>query len=326
MIAFQKNKNKTKNIKNIQKTLKKQQKDGTIKTYIGEIMKLKENRTASFITIAVIYIIAIMAGVGVYLLLPFANWSKLLIADVIATVVTFVFSLVFKNASVYDPYWSVQPIVILIAFDVGQTMSAIKILLLVVVCLWGIRLTANWAYTFKNLTHQDWRYTMLNQKTGKFYPIINFLGIHLVPTLIVYACILPAVFVFESGAIGNIWSYLAVVLSLCAVALQGTADCQMHKFRKYRTTEKFIRTGLWKHSRHPNYLGEILMWWGVGLASVAALGGQWYLLTGAILNTLLFLFVSIPMADGRQSRKEGFAEYKKQTRMLLPIKKFKKIK
>jgi len=63
------------------------------------------------------------------------------------------------------------------------------------------------------------------------------------------------------------------------------------------------------------------MWWGVGLSVFFADGGAWYLLAGALSNTVLFLMVSIPMADKRQSRKEGFAEYKQQTRMLLPIKK-----
>jgi steroid 5-alpha reductase family enzyme len=63
------------------------------------------------------------------------------------------------------------------------------------------------------------------------------------------------------------------------------------------------------------------MWWGIALASIASLGFRWYLPIGAMLNTALFLLVSIPMADARQSRKEGFWEYKKSTRMLIPIKK-----
>lgn len=75
------------------------------------------------------------------------------------------------------------------------------------------------------------------------------------------------------------------------------------------------------YSRHPNYLGEILMWWGIALPVVCAAPSAWFLVAGAVANTLLFFLVSIPMADGRQSRKEGFAEYKKQTRMLLPIRK-----
>ncbi len=58
------------------------------------------------------------------------------------------------------------------------------------------------------------------------------------------------------------------------------------------------------------------MWWGIGLACVTALGEKWWLLVGALVNTLMFLFVSIPMADKRQSRKPGFEEYKKATRML----------
>ena len=102
--------------------------------------------------------------------------------------------------------------------------------------------------------------------------------------------------------------------------MQGVADMQMHKYRKHRNGA-FIRVGLWKYSRHPNYLGEILMWWGIGLSVVRAMLRVWYLLAGAVANTVLFFAVSIPMADKRQSRKEGFEDYKKQTRMLLPIKK-----
>ena len=96
-------------------------------------------------------------GVLSYRALDFDFWLSLLIADVIATVVTFIFSLIFGNASVYDPYWSVQPPVILAAFAIGKELTLFGVLLLVVVFFWGIRLTANWAYTFASLNHQDWR-------------------------------------------------------------------------------------------------------------------------------------------------------------------------
>jgi len=281
---------------------------------------LKKNRAASFVAVTLVYIFATAVGVLVYRALTLDWWLSLLVADVAATVVTFVFSLIFKNASVYDPYWSVQPPVILVAFAVGKKLTALGILLLAVVSFWAIRLTANWAYTFKDLTHQDWRYTMLCEKTGVFYPIINFVGIHMVPTLVVYGCILPAVYAIREGLSANIVSIIFLLVSFGAAVMQGVADIQMHKFRKNRTTP-FIRVGLWKYSRHPNYLGEILMWWGVAMAVVCAAPSTWYLTAGAVANTLLFLVVSIPMADKRQSRKEGFAEYKKQTRMLIPIKK-----
>lgn len=280
----------------------------------------KKSPVASFLAVTVVYILAAIGGIWLYTILPFDWWLSLLVADAAATVFVFLFSLIFRNASVYDPYWSVQPIVILYAFAWGQPLNLQRVLLLVAVTLWGIRLTANWAYTFGNLTHQDWRYTMLKEKTGIFYPVINFVGIHMVPTLVVYGCTLPAVYAFLHNGSSNITAILFFCLSLGAMTLQGTADIQMHRFRKKRTAP-FIRTGLWKYSRHPNYLGEILMWWGVGLSAFCAFPNELWLLAGAAANTLLFLCVSIPMADGRQSRKPGFAEYKKQTRMLLPIQK-----
>jgi steroid 5-alpha reductase family enzyme len=282
--------------------------------------RLKQSRAASFFIVALVYVIATAVGVFVYHKVDLEWWLALLIADTVATAVTFVFSLIFKNASVYDPYWSVQPPVILVAFAIGKRLNAFGILLIIAVSFWALRLTANWAYTFGNLTHQDWRYTMLREKTKKIYPVVNFIGIHMVPTLVVYMCILPAVYAVLAETSLNVGSALFLCVSLGAAVMQGIADIEMHKFRKSRDGA-FIRRGLWKYSRHPNYFGEILMWWGIGLSVVCARPDAWYLLVGAIANTALFLGVSIPLADGRQSKKEGFSEYKAQTRMLLPIKK-----
>lgn len=282
---------------------------------------MKINRLSSFIIITLVYALATAVGVWTYLSLSGVMWLKLLIADCVATVVTFVFSLIFRNASVYDPYWSVQPIVIVFVFFITNAITLPKILLFGVITVWGIRLTVNWAYTFHGLAHQDWRYTSLKEKTGVFYPFVNFFGIHLVPTLIVYACTLPAVYVMQSSAKFVPLCVLGVILALLSVLLQGVADIQMHIFRKNRPTT-FIRSGVWKYSRHPNYLAEIGMWWSVALFTVCLLGFAWYYFLGALLNTVLFLCVSIPLADGKQAKKDGFAEYKKQTRMLLPIKKF----
>jgi steroid 5-alpha reductase family enzyme len=186
--------------------------------------------------------------------------------------------------------------------------------------VWGIRLTANWIYTFQNLDWQDWRYTMLKEKTGKIYPLINLLGIHMFPTLVVYFCVLPAVYIFLFEIEFNAFSFLGFALSITATTIQLFADIEMQSFRK-KIHQGFIRTGLWKYSRHPNYLAEILMWWNIGLLCVTSLLSYYYILVGALANTMLFFFVSIPLQEKKQAKKEGFVEYKKSTRMLLPIKK-----
>lgn len=282
--------------------------------------RLKQSRWASFAVIGAIYVGAAVVGVVVYRGLSLDWWLSLLVADTAATVFTFIFSLIFKNASVYDPYWSVQPPVILAAYAVGRELTLFGVLILGAVFFWAIRLTVNWAYTFGGLGHQDWRYTMLREKTGAFYPVINFVGIHMVPTLVVYGCILPAVAAVREGLSAGPVSVLFLCLSFCSAMMQGLADVQMHKFRK-NPTSTFNRFGLWKYSRHPNYLGEILMWWGIALSVVVARPQLWYLAAGALANTVLFLAVSIPLADGRQAQKEGFDVYKTETRMLLPIRK-----
>ena len=287
------------------------------------MQKIKESRKYSFLVIAGIYVVAMIGALLIYPILPTPWWISLLIVDAFATVFVFLFSLIFENASVYDPYWSVQPIVIVLAFAVGKPLSLLRALLIMAVLLWGTRLTANWAYTFYGLNHQDWRYTMLKEKTGKKYPLVNFVGIHMVPTLVVYLCCLPLGYAFQNDIRATDWSIVFIILSLGATALQGVADYQMHRYRKNKKTA-FIREGVWTYSRHPNYLGEILMWWGIGLSVFMASDFKWYLLTGALANTLLFLFVSIPLADGRQSKKEGFEEYKAETNKLFPFPKIKK--
>jgi len=283
---------------------------------------MKNNRVLSFIIIGIIYAISIAIGIIIYNNLSFHFAINFLIADVISTIIVFIFNLIFKNSSVYDPYWSVKPIVVVLGLAFTYQINISRILALIAILLWGVRLTLNWAYTFKNLNHQDWRYTMLKEKTGMFYPIINLLGIHMFPTVVVYLCMLPVMYLFNdiNNSI-NVFVILFFIISVLAFAIQGIADYQMHKFRKNKNST-FIRNGLWKYSRHPNYLGEIMMWFGIAGLSICSIGHSPWLFIGAIVNLLMFLFVSIPMAENHQkSRKEHFDEYKAQTRMLLPIKK-----
>ena len=282
---------------------------------------MKDSKFYSLLAIFIMYAVAIPVGVIVYKLIPMEFYFKLLFADIASTIIIFIFSLITKNASCYDPYWSIAPIVMVTSLIFYRPINIVRVLLFICVLGWGLRLTLNWVYTFDNLNWIDWRYRMLKEKTGKFYPVINLLGIHMFPTIVVYLCMLPVVFAFYNDVTLSPLVLIFFLTGGLSFIMQGIADMEMHKFRKEKTGT-FIRDGLWKYSRHPNYLGEIMMWWSMGLLSVFALGfiNYFYLLIGAIVNTLMFLFVSIPMAENHQKeRKEGFLEYKKQTRMLFPI-------
>ncbi len=278
---------------------------------------MKAGRGMSFVIVAAVYVLAALCGVFIYTHVSGQLWLRVFAADAGATVLVFLFSCILGNASVYDPYWSVQPIVILAPFAFSSP-SPSKSLLMLMVLVWGIRLTANWAYTFGGLEHQDWRYTQLRQTCGKLYPFVNFAGIHMFPTVVVFLCILPALYVMGENPAFSPLCIIGSAISFGAALLQLVADTQMHRYRRDRRTP-FMEEGLWKYSRHPNYLGEILMWWGLSIYSIALLGFRWYLILGAAVNHLMFLFISVPLADRRQAKREGYEQYREGKNMLVPI-------
>ena len=285
---------------------------------------MRENKILSILLITCFYAVAGICGYFLYVNLPFEFYLNFLIADVTSTIIIFIFSLILNNASCYDPYWSVAPLSIAILLLFTKPLNLVRILVSIAVIGWGLRLTINWIYTFDNLKWEDWRYKLLKQKTGFFYPLINLLGIHLFPTIVVYLCLLPVLFIYNYDVSFNIFVLIFFIFAIFSFVLQGIADFQMHKYRKNKNGT-FNRNGLWKYSRHPNYLGEILMWLNIALLAIFALNNYYFLIIGAIVNTLMFIFVSIPLAENHQrDRKPGFDIYKSETRMLFPIYKKKK--
>jgi steroid 5-alpha reductase family enzyme len=284
---------------------------------------MKQNRKAGFAIITAIYVIAILIGIALFQSLPGIHiFWRILAGDMAATVAVYLAGVLLKNTSVYDPYWSVAPIVILtgVMLDTGR-MEIGVILLLLAVWYWGVRLTCNWAHTFKNLATQDWRYDNFKKKYPRSFQIISLLGINLFPTTVVYLCLLPGVVFVQKSACNGI-TLIGIFISICAATLQLVADIQMHRFRRKNAGKKLIiRDGLWKYARHPNYLGEIMMWWGVYIVMLSSSPEMWSFGLGPLVNTLMFVFVSIPMADKHNREKRpGFDEYVHETNNLLHFK------
>ena len=277
-------------------------------------------KTSSILIITLIYILAAIAGFLVFKQLDGAihEYWALFLADVVATVIVWAFGLYYKNVSVYDPYWSVFPPVAFTAWAFHKMVfSTPVILLLIAVWYWGIRLTGNWAYTFKGLDHEDWRYTRYREtQSPLMFHIINFFGLNMVPTLVVFAAMLPGLGLFESQASARPLTWVGFAICLASASIQLLADTQIHRFRDSHPGQ-YCNVGLWRHGRHPNYFGEIMMWWGVWVMYASLFGFDWFIL-GPVAMTALFLCVSIPMMERRQlQNKPGYADYKKATRLLI---------
>lgn len=246
---------------------------------------------------------------------------KMFVFDVTATFVTFIFSIILKNSSVYDAYWSLTPMVISIwVFVVQRAFSVWQILFLAVFNIWSLRLTVNWIIVFTDFSYEDWRYKKYREEHGPFvWFILNFFGIHFMPTLIVFAGMIP-IFQIATEKM-NALSLIGMAVILLGTALEFFADRQMHGFldkSKDLPQKSVCRVGLWNYSRHPNYLGEITVWWGVFFVMLPFAWEYWYFGAGAVIVTALFNFVSIPLMEKRQlARRADYADYKRVTSRLL---------
>jgi steroid 5-alpha reductase family enzyme len=284
---------------------------------------------SKIVSTAIISITYLSVFFVIYIFFPALHFSQTMInvfiADVVATVLVFMVSVIFNNSSVYDPYWSVAPPIIVIylmqLFPEGNEIR--QFVLLAFVLFWSIRLTLNWWRGWQGIKHQDWRYTSIAEKTGKLYWPVSFIGIHFMPTIFVFLGCLPVWYALSSNESFNIFDVAAVLFTFSAILIEWIADDQLIKFRKTNNGNSFMKTGLWAVSRHPNYLGEISFWGGVFMFAVSATGlihsnGLWTII-GFISMIILFKFISIPLMEKRNiARKPGYQEYIKKVPALFP--------
>lgn len=268
-------------------------------------------RARGLLVTALAYLTALAAAVGVGLLLGGHHPLVVVgVADLVATLVVFGWSVAKDNSSVYDPYWSVAPPAIAAFFAVegagGGGASLLRaVLVLTLVSIWGARLTWNWARGWTGLGHEDWRYVDLRRRTGRRYWPASLVGLHLMPTTLVYlGCLsLYGALVAGDRPFGAL-DVAAALVTATAIAIEGTADRQLRRFVLSSPPRgAILETGLWRYSRHPNYFGEVLFWWGLWLFAVAAGPGSLWAIVGPLAITALFLFVSVPMLDRRMARR-----------------------
>ena len=288
------------------------------------------SRATAYAVTAVTYVAAGLAALLV--VVATGGWHPLavtLAADLVATVVVFAATAAVANASLYDPYWSVAPSFAVagwVVYDHATGAGAVparQALVLVLVLLWALRLTLNWAVSWRGMDHEDWRYVQLREQTRGVVPwwLVSLAGIQLMPTLVVFAALLavwPAVAV--PGAPLGPLDAVAALVTASAIVVEAVADRQLRRFTGDPANRgAVIDRGLWRHSRHPNYLGEIMFWWGLWLFGLAAAPGWWWTVAGPVLMVLLFTVVSVPMMDRRSlQRRPGYAGHMRRVPGLFP--------
>jgi steroid 5-alpha reductase family enzyme len=242
-------------------------------------------------------------------------------------------SIPLRNVSIVDIFWGMGFVGVNgLYFALGQGNAERKLLLLVLVSLWGLRLAGYLAW--RNIGHgEDFRYQEFRRQYGADrYWWLSYFQVFLLQGLLMWLISAPLAYAQWSlqgsscldggsfvGIVCNGLDALGVLLWGVGIFFESVGDWQLARFKaKPENKGQVMDRGLWRYTRHPNYFGDTAVWWGFGLISIAA-GGYWAFL-GTLLMTGLIIKVSgvALLEKTLKSAKPGYAEYVRRTSAFIP--------
>jgi steroid 5-alpha reductase family enzyme len=244
-------------------------------------------------------------------------------AEVIGTCIVFVASFLLSNSSMYDPYWGlILPVIVWywnslaeaqVNYDAWKNWWALAPLL-----IFAARHIFLYARFWPGLSYEDFRFPEFKNKINNnfLYWIFSFVGLHVFPTAMTFFGVLPLYWTLNAGPIQNPFLfYGGIGLSLFGTIIETIADEQLYPYRTGKATG-IIEVGLWKYSRHPNYLGEILSWWGFFVTQLGVVY-YWPPIFGSVIMYLLFDCYSVPNMEARNlAKRPAYAAYQKRVSRL----------
>ena len=243
-----------------------------------------------------------------------------LAAIVILFTVLWAVSLRQQNCSIADVAWG--PGILLIGLiyyftSDGRTLRAH--LTLALLAIWAIRLATH-LYFRMRLQGEDFRYVKWRDDYDHWW-LVSYVKIFLLQAVVGWIISLPIYFAIVSVAPASltILDYLGILLFVAGMVFESLGDEHLRRFRADRANRgKVLDTGLWRYTRHPNYFGEALVWWGFGVIGVAT-GGLPGLLGPAIMTYLLLYVSGVALLESTLIEKAGYVQYVGRTPAFLPL-------
>lgn len=237
-----------------------------------------------------------------------------------AVTLLWLLSIAIRNSGIADIFWSTGFVLVAwTAFLAGDGVDTRRLLLVILTSLWGARLTAYLAW--RNLgKDEDHRYAAMRTRWGGKWWWWSYLQVFLLQGALIWVVSLP-IQAASIAATPNL-GWMAVVGSaawLIGVLFEGIGDLQLARFKADPDNKgKVMDRGLWRYTRHPNYFGNFLIWWGIWI--VAAEAGVWWTVVGPIVMSVLLLRVSgVAMLERTiTERRPAYAEYIRTTSAFFP--------
>jgi steroid 5-alpha reductase family enzyme len=235
-------------------------------------------------------------------------------------VITWLVSLALRDASVIDPVWPLGFVAVAItAFIAGDGDEGRRLLILVLVAVWGLRLSGY--LLIRNAGKgEDFRYAAMREKRGRTFWIVSLVTVFLLQGVLMWIVSLPVqLAAVPDRALGWL-AIVGLVAWAIGIAFESVGDWQLARFKANPSNSgQVLDTGLWRYTRHPNYFGDFMVWWGIVLIAAESGAGAWGFI-GPILMTVLLMKVSGAglLEKDIGQRRPGYAEYVRRTSGFFP--------
>jgi steroid 5-alpha reductase family enzyme len=243
-----------------------------------------------------------------------------LAAILILFTILWVVSLRLENSSIADVAWGPGILVIgLTYYFTSNGHSPRAHVTLALLAIWAIRLAAH-LYIRMRLQGEDFRYVKWREEYDHWW-LVSYVKVFLLQAVIGWIISLPIYFAIVSVAPASltVLDYLGVLLFVAGFVFESVGDEHLRRFRADRANRgKVLDTGLWRYTRHPNYFGEALLWWGFGVIGLAT-GALPGLLGPAVLTYLLLYVSGVALLESTLIEKPGYIQYVGRTPAFLPL-------
>jgi len=220
-----------------------------------------------------------------------------------------------------DVAWGLGFILVaVVSLVTGDAYSPRGLLVSGLVLVWGLRLALHIHYRNRG-RGEDPRYRQWREEWGRWFVLRSFLQVFMLQGALLLLVAVPIVFVNQAPATPLGWlDLLGLAVWLYGFCFEAIGDWQLLMFiRDPANGGKLMTGGLWRYTRHPNYFGEVTLWWGIWLMTLSLPGG-WLTVVGPLTITILILKVSgIPMLEKPYEDRADFQEYKRRTSAFFPL-------
>ncbi len=233
----------------------------------------------------------------------------------------FIVAQVKKDNSIVDIFWGLGFILVAVysLIQAGESTDLRKMIVTLLVSIWGVRLSVHIFLRNKG-KGEDFRYKAW-RGNWNFFILRSYLQIFMLQGIFMLIISSPVWFInYRSAEPLGIFDTLGLVLFGTGFFMEAVSDHQLSEFRKDPANKgKIMTTGLWALSRHPNYFGEALVWWGIGCYALSLHQG-WYTLVGPLVITLLLRYGSgVPLLEKKYEGRADWEAYKKKTAPFFPF-------